>query len=520
MIRRGDQGGGIFIGGQGVNLSKSQYVRGLQCIKSLWLKKYHDSVLIKPDMATEQVFKTGNLVGHYACALFPGGEEIPFHGSTFQDKIELTRQHIEIGMKDIYEATFEFDGILLMVDILHRTDTGWEIYEVKSSTGVSDVYVDDASIQCYVLKGSGLNIEKVSIVHLNNQYVRGEGDQPDIQQLFIKVDITEAVLAKQDEIPSRLKSFEPFLSDQTNEPKIDIGAHCTKPYLCDAHDYCWKQQRKIPDYSVFNIFNMGKKPLELYRQGIVEVADIPDDLLSERQKFVVDAYRHNHHVVDRDAIRAFLDSLTYPICHFDFETFQAAIPEFKGTRPYQQIPFQFSLHIEHEDGRLEHVEFLADEHGDPRESLIQSMIRHIPQKGTILVYNESFEKTRIKELARDFPKYAASLIGFYDAIIDLALPFSQKHYYDPAFKGRYSIKVVMPAMVPDMAMAYKNLELVHNGGDAMNIFPQLKDMPREQRDRYRCALLKYCELDTLSMVKVLEKLRTSVKDDNQGDSNE
>ena len=494
-----------------MNLSKSQYVRGLQCIKSLWLKKYNASVLTEADEAVQAVFETGSIVGRYACELFPDGKEIPFHGTTFQEKIELTQQHIKNSVSDIYEATFEYDGILVMVDILHRTDEGWEIYEVKSSTKVSDTYIDDASVQYYVVKGAGLNVKKVSIVHLNSQYVRADEDKIDVEQLFTKQDVTQKTLEKQDCIPSHLRTFKTFLDDKTNEPNIDIGAHCTKPYPCDAYEYCWKTQKNIPDYSVFNIFNMGRKPIELYKQGIINVEDIPEKYLTtENQKLVVDAYKHKGKLIDKDSIRYFLDSLTYPIYHFDFETFQQAVPELKGTRPFQQIPFQFSLHIEHEDGTLEHIEFLGDENGDPREALIKSMIESIPQGATVMVFNESFEKTRIKELAIDFPQYAKELLNIRDGIVDLAKPFSQKHYYHPDLKGKYSIKVVLPHLVPEMAEAYKELELVQHGGDAMNTFPRLKEMSKEQCERYRDALLKYCELDTYAMVKVLGKLRELV----------
>jgi len=493
-----------------MNLSKSQYVRGQQCIKSLWLKKNNANVLTVADESAQVAFETGNIVGRYACKLFPGGEDIPFHGTTFQEKIELTQQHIKNGVNDIYEATFEYDGILVMVDILHRTEEGWEIYEVKSSTKVSDVYIDDASVQYYVVKGAGLDVRKVSIVHLNSQYVRAS-EKIDVEQLFTKQDVTSKIIDKQDEIPSHLRTFKTFLDDKTNEPNIDIGAHCTKPYLCDAYEYCWKTQKNIPDYSVFNIFNMGKKPIELYNLGIVNVVDIPEEYLTtEKQKLVVDAYKHNRQIIDKDSIRYFLGSLTYPIYHFDFETFQQAVPEFKGTRPYQQIPFQYSLHIEHKDGKLKHLEFLGNENGDPREDLIKSMINNIPKGATVMVFNESFEKTRIKELAIDFPQYTKELLNIRDGIVDLATPFSQKHYYHPDLKGKYSIKVVLPHLVPEMAKAYKELELVQHGGDAMNTFPRLKEMNKEQCELYKDALLKYCELDTYAMVRVLDKLRELV----------
>jgi hypothetical protein len=397
-----------------------------------------------------------------------------------------------------------------MVDILHRTDNGWEIYEVKSSTGVRDIYIDDAAIQYFVVKNSGLEVEKVSVVHINNRYVRETGDVS-IKELFSISNITKDVLQRQKFIPEHLHKFEYCLEDKEREPDIDIGTQCTKPYVCDAYEYCWKTQRGIPDYSIFNVFNMGKKPIELYRQGIINVEDIPENLLTtEKQKLEVNTYKNNYQFIDKNSISEFLSSLTYPIYHLDFETYQKAIPEIPGTRPYQQIPYQFSLHIEQQNGDLEHIEFLADEYDDPREKLINKMLAHITCRSTVLVYNESFEKTRIKELARDFPLYADKLLSINYMIKDLATPFSKKFYYHPDLKGKFSIKAVMPHLVPEMARAYKNLKLVQNGGDAMNIFPKLIDMSPHERARYRVALLKYCELDTLSMVMVLRALKKLV----------
>ncbi len=497
-----------------LGLSKSLYTRGLQCSKSLWLKKYKREVLAQPDEATQAVFATGDVVGGLACQLFPDGKEVPFHGTSFDEKIKLTQQWIDEGVENIYEATFQYEGVLVMVDILHKEDDGsWEIYEVKSSTWSAkktlksiQKYIDDAAIQYYVLNGLGLNISKAAITLLNSNYVYV--DKLDIHQLFTHVNVSQEVEALQEGVISHLQLFQQCLSDPVNEPDIDIGAHCTKPYPCDAYDYCWKKQRNMPDYSVFNIFNMGVKPLKLYKQGLVNIEDIPEEALtSENQKLTVDAWLNKAHFIDKPAIQGFLDRLTYPIYHLDFETFQNAVPQFNQQRPYQQICFQYSLHIEHEDGRLEHKEFLGEEGTDPRKALIESMIKDIPDGVTVLVYNESFEKTRIKELAKDFPQYSSALNQINACIMDLAEPFQKKHYYDYRLKGKYSIKLVMPLLAPHMANGYKELSLVQHGGDAMNTFPKLEGMDEETRQEYRKALLAYCKLDTFSMVEVLKGLR-------------
>lgn len=501
-----------------MKLSKSLYTRGLQCVKSLWLKKYKKDVLSPPDEFAQAVFATGNKVGELACKLFPDGKEIPYDGTTFDEKISLTKQWIEDGLKNIYEATFNYEDVLVMVDVLRiNNDGSVEIYEVKSSSWNSkkklkdiDKYIQDASIQYYVLKGLGYNVSKCSITMINSDYVCD--GKLDIDELFIHIDVTKEVVELQVNIPTYLNTFKNFLSDKENEPDKEIGQHCFKPYKCDAYEYCWKTQQKIPDYSVFNIFPMGKKPLELYKDGIVEIEDIPEDkLTTEKQNLVVDTWLNQGTIINKDGIKSFLEKLTYPLYHLDFETYMSAIPEFKNQKPYQQICFQYSLHIESKDGSLEHKEFLGLEGTDPREEFIKQMITDIPKDGCVLVYNENFEKTRIKELARDFPKYENQLMCIHDNIVDLADPFRNKDYYDYILKGKYSIKLVMPLMAPHMSDAYKKLNLVQNGGDAMNTFPRLKDMNEEEREKYRKALLAYCHLDTLAMVEVLKSLKEKLR---------
>ena len=499
-----------------LHLSKSLYTRGLQCSKSLWLKKYKKDVLTPPDASIQDIFATGDLVGGLACELFPNGREVPFEGTSFAEKIALTQQWIDEGIEDIFEATFSYQDILVMVDILHKMPDGsWEIYEVKSATWgakkkLKDIakYIDDASIQYYVLHGCGLNISKTSISLLNSHYTFK--NQLDIEALFTHVDVSKEVNELQADIPDRLRIFQQCLSDTEHEPDVEIGAHCKKPYLCDAYDYCWKKQKNIPEYSVFNIFTKAK-PFNLYKKGIVEIQDIPEtELTSENQRLVVDAYKNRATMVDKPAIQHFLDGLSYPIYHLDFETFSTAVPQWNHQCVYQQICVQYSLHIEHADGSLEHQEFLADEHDDPRIPLIEQLVAAIPDDATVLVFNEGFEKTRLKEMADDFPQYKEKLMAIYDNIVDLAKPFKNKLYYDYRMKGGYSIKTVMPLLAPDMGNAYQQLNLIHNGGEAMNIFPKLASMDAQERLRYRKALLEYCKLDTLSMVKVLDGLKKSI----------
>ncbi len=489
-----------------MTLSKSLYTRAIQCPKSLWLKKYNPEVLTLPDASAKAVFETGNVVGELACQLFPQGKEVMFTRD-YDEMIVTTQKYIDEGVQNIYEATFNYNGILVMVDVLHVDEEGVDIYEVKSSTSVKDIYLHDVSIQYYVLKNLGFTIKSANIVHIDNTYVRG--DELELDKLFSIVDVTGEVLELQETIPQVLKEFETYLEDSINEPVIDIGSHCKKPYECDAKAYCWKVQRNIPDYSIFNIFNLGsKKQVALYEQGIVNIEDIPDafDMTAKQRQAVVNYKAQTTHI-DKEAIESFVSTLIYPIYHLDFETFQQAIPEWKGISPFQQIPFQYSLHIEHEDGRLEHHEFLAVDGADPRELLAQKLCEDIPKDVTVLAYSMSFEKGVIKKLALEYEALSPHLLAMHDNIKDLMIPFQQKQYVTPSMNGSYSIKYVLPALVPEMKEAYQELDGVQNGSEAMSAFANMSKLDSVEKEKMREALLAYCKLDTLAMVRVLEKLR-------------
>ena len=497
-----------------ISLSKSLYTKGLQCHKALWLKKYNKTVLTPPDAATMARFKEGNVVGDLACDLFPGGREIPFKGTTFSQKIALTQEWLDEGLNDIYEATFEYDGVLVMVDVLHKKSNGsFEIYEVKSSTEAKDIFRHDASIQYYVLNGLGYDMSDVYITILNTDYVRD--DELDVQQLFIHVKVTDDVLALQGNIPATLGKFRETLTDRVNEPDIDIGRHCKKPYPCDAIDYCWKRQRDIPEYSVFDIFQMNQTPksVQLYKDGIVAVEDIPDDMkLTDIQQAKVDVWKAQEAVINKDAIKSFIDSISYPIYHFDFETLGPAIPKFKGMKPYGKYPFQYSLHIEQEDGSLEHKEYLANPGQDPREAISKRMVEDIPKDACVMAFNISFEKSIIRTLADNYPVYADHLMNIHDNFIDLAIPFKNGDYWMPSMQNHYGLKYALPATVPEMKKAYDDLDGVQNGEDAMRMFVHLGEATDvDEITKTKKALLEYCKLDTYAMVKILKELRRLVK---------
>ncbi len=490
-----------------MTLSKSLYTRAIQCPKSLWLKKYKPEVLTPPDASAQAVFDTGHAVGELACELFPGGVEVEF-SREYAQMAESTARLLEEGVRNIYEATFIYEGVLVMVDVLYVAEDGSvSLYEVKSSTSVKEIYLHDVSVQYYVLRGLGMRVKSANVIHIDSSYVRGE--ELELERLFCVVDVTAEVQKLQEQIPQRLAEWEEYLSDTQNEPDIDIGYHCNKPYECDAKAYCWKVQRNIPDYSIFNIFNLGsKKQVALYAQGIVDLDDIPEDFeMTAKQKAKVAQYKNGMIHIDTEKIQAFLSELDYPLYHLDFETFQQAIPEWRGIKPFMQIPFQYSLHIEYADSRLEHREFLAEAGQDPREALVRRLIADIPRDVTVLAYNMSFEKRVLRNLAEQFPHHAEHLMAIHDNIKDLMLPFQKGWYTTPQMQGSYSIKYVLPALVPEMAAAYQELDGVQNGGEAMRAFARMSQLEGRELEKMREALLAYCKLDTLAMVKVLEVLK-------------
>ena len=484
-----------------MTLSKSQYIRGLQCHKSLWLYKNKPELRDTPNQAQESLFNTGFDVGDLAKQLFPNGVEIEFDSLNFDGMISKTKELIQNGCEVIYEATFKENGIFAMADILVKNGDGWDIYEVKASTNVKEYHLNDASVQWYSLSNV-INLNKVYIVHINNSYER-IGDL-DIKNLFSIVDITEEVQNRQYQIPFNIEQMDLMLKDDM--PNIDIGTHCSNPYSCDFESHCWKH---ISYPSVFNLYWMNSsKKFEMYYKGIVNYEDIPLDFaLNTTQKLQVETSKSNEPYIDKPIIKDFIETVKFPINFFDFETFQNAIPRFDKQRPYMQIPFQYSLHILHEDGTLEHKEFLGDENSDPRDTLINQMLNDISQTGSIMAYNQAFEITRIKELANYNIEKKDELLALVDRFVDLIVPFRGRGYYHPNFNGSFSIKSVLPAMFPNNdELNYKKLGSIQNGGDAMDTFANLYLLKeKSKRDEIRKDLLAYCHLDTLAMVRIFEK---------------
>ena len=487
-----------------ITISKSSYIRGLQCEKSFYLNFFHKQFGIQRDVQDTKKFEIGHDVGKYAQGLFPGGIDCGFVKTNDRVKsCQLTKQAIAEGKEVIYEAAFEYDGLLCFADLLVKKGNQWLIYEVKSSTSVKDYHINDAAFQYYVISNN-IPVQDAFIVYLNNQYVRN--GEIDIKQLFVMDSVLEKAINLQDEIKLNTIQFKK-LTQSNKIPDIKLGKQCDDPFACDFKGYCWKN---LPEYSVFDIQNMRGKQYELYEQGIVEIKDIPKDFsLNDKQWLEVNSYLNNTDYINNDAIKEFLSKVSYPIYFLDFETYMSAIPEFDNSRPYQQIPFQFSLYYkETKDSDAVPVSFLADAAGDPRRAFAENLISHTKNPGQIVVYNAGFEKSRINELARDFPEFAEKLNDINSHIIDLMEPFRMKAYYKPSMRGSYSMKNVLPAI--NSKYSYENLN-VKEGSQASCEFLRMRGIENiVEIEQIRKNLINYCNQDTFGMIVILDNLEIVV----------
>ncbi len=493
-----------------IYLSKSKYCKSVQCNKILWMDKYKPEVAVQT--AKESVLENGTKVGELARKLFGGYTNIAFN-KNLDIMVEETRKLLKNKPNIITEASFNYNKNFCSVDILKNNIDGVEIYEVKSSTEVRDIYIEDASYQYFVLSNIGLNVKKVCVVYINNQYIRGK--KLEIEKLFNIEDITDIAKEKQDEIKKNIEIANKYMEEHNrdNEPDTDISMKCFQPYKCEFWEYCTKN---LPKPNVFDIGGgmHNSKKFEKYYEGKISFKDLQNENLNPKFLEQIDFELNNlAPKIEKDAIKELMDSLKYPLYFIDYETYQLAIPEIEGTKPYQQLPFQYSLHIIKEKGaQIEHKEFLA-EIDDPNHirHFAENMIKDMPENGSVIIYNKSFEPARNNEIARMFPDLKGEMDRINSNIVDFLEPFKKRKYYTKEMHGSASIKAVLPALYPNAPeLDYHNLSVVHNGGEASEAFLSLKNKSEEEQKEIRHSLLIYCELDTYAMVKLWEKFKEIV----------
>lgn len=476
------------------SLSKSKIIAHRQCPKRLWLQ-INRPELIQISAATQVRLDEGNKVGDIARQNHPGGVFIETLNR--QEAIGLTKDAVA-KHQAIFEGAFFEDDVVIRADLLLPEMDGYRLVEVKSSTGVKGYHVDDVTVQSWVMEKAGCKPTSMALSYINNQFVyQGDGNY---EGLFSEADLSDQVKPNVSQVQSWVDAAKKTLASRV-EPVVSPGEQCTDPFTCDFIGYCSPPEEGV-EYPV-EILPYGKAvAAQLRADGFKDLRDVPVELLSNPKHLKVHAVTCSGEALLEPEAIAQIQALPYPRYFLDFETIVFAVPIWVGTRPYMQLPFQWSCHIERADGSIAHKEFLDLSGNDPRETFATTLIEAVSTQGPVVVYNAGFEGARIKELAAAFPHLASELLAIPERFFDL-LPLARNHYYHPDMKGSWSIKDVLPTIAPELD--YANLE-VSDGGMAQEAYKEAisSQTTSERKEKVRNAMLKYCEQDTVAMVKIVK----------------
>ncbi len=481
-------------------ISKSAFLAGRQCGKLLWTRFNARDEIPPRDPSLQAIFEQGHRMEDLARSLFPDGIEIAA-GVTDPDEVFRASLKAVAFRLPLFEAGFEYKGASARADILLPVEKdGWDILEVKSVTEVKDVHLWDLALQSFVYAGAGLNVRRCVIVHLNRDYVRCGELQP--ERLFARTDCTKAVAAICKGMEKELDNMRRLIVMRTR-PDVPIGPWCTTPYICPVRDRCWNF---LPKHSVMDLYRGKAKGFDLLKRGIAKIANIPDNCsLTDNQKIQLEAVRTGNPRISKFAIGQFLSSLEYPVHFLDFETVSTPIPLFDGLKPYQRLPFQFSLHIQRSPGsKLEHHAFLANGDSDPRPDFMARLRTVVGDHGSIVAFNATFEKGVLKECATAFTEHKTWVQSLEPRFADLLQPFRSFRYYHPEQCGSASMKSVLPALTNS---GYEHLA-IRDGDTASREFLRVtfENVSAEERQRIRSQLEAYCGVDTHGMYQIVQAL--------------
>jgi hypothetical protein len=483
-------------------LTKSRYIAGLQCPRRLWLLVHKPLPYEAP--APGSPMNIGQEVGQKAHLLFPGGVQIIEKAWQHAEAVTRTARLMnDAFVPAIFEAAFDYENIRVRVDVLERLANGdWGLREVKSSSGLKDHYLDDIALQTYVLRGAGVAISSTELLHVNTDYVRGPGSIS-WTDFFTRLDVGETIAARLVDLPASLPAMRDCLGT-IDLPAAEPGSHCGSPYTCEFWDRC--TSNKPADWIGYFPRLSEARATELKALGIESISAIPADFpLTSKQIIIRDATASGRPYVASELGRM-LEAFGPPACYLDFEAMMPPIPLYEGTRPYQTIPFQWSLHTIDGDSVMNHMEFLADGVNDPRRQFAETLIEALACSDDPIIVYSAYEQTRLKELAADYPDLSTALNTVISRLTDL-LPVVRSAVYFPEFEFSNSIKSVAPALCP--GFSYDDLNGIADGGAASAAFLQLASRritdPGEVL-QLRAALLTYCKRDTLAMVEVHQAL--------------
>jgi hypothetical protein len=484
-----------------IYLTKSRYTAGLQCLRRLWLNVHEPAGWDEPELGS--VEDIGLEIGRMAHGLFPEGvlvEEPPWeHAKAVTRTAALMADR---SVPAIFEAAFEHSGVRIRVDVLERLPRGyWGLREVKSSGELKEHHYDDVAVQVHVLRGAGIRVSSIEILHVNKKYVRGQKGVS-WPKFFRRVDVKAEAKKRLAGIETRLKRQLGCLS-RTQAPKVEPDAHCHSPYSCEHWESCTAS--KPADWVFYMPHLSAPRRAELKALGIESISAIPDDFgLSPRQALIRDVTRSRKPSVGSDLPER-LRGFGPPAFYLDFEAFLPAVPLYPGTRPYQTIPFQWSLHHVDSRGTVTHQEFLGDGDTDPRRSFAETLLASLSgTKLPVIVYS-SYEQARLTELAILFPRLAKPIRSVVRRLADL-LPVIRSCVYHPDFDFSSSIKAAAPALCPDVT--YDDLEEIADGNAASTAFWLMASGRADaamsaQLDR---SLRAYCHRDTWAMVRLHQVL--------------
>jgi hypothetical protein len=480
-------------------LSKSKVLAFRQCPKRLWLSKHHPEHAKSSD-SSEAALTFGETVGSVARKLYGPGELI-FDDTKpdFPGAIARTQEASKASTGALFEAAYRADDTLVLADVVRLTPAGAEVIEVKSSASVKGYHVEDAATQAHIMRRSGLAVRSVRIAHVNTGFVYPGGEQ--YEGLLTEADITDDVAALSDEVPKWIGAAKAVLAGP--EPDIPPGRQCTKPFECPFYDHCNKPDGT--EYPIENLPGIGARKIRaLQEAGIREARDIPPSMIDSpnleraHQAVVTGTAQINH--AETQALR----DLPYPRHYLDFETIAFAVPIWAGTRPYQALPFQWSVHVEFAPGELQHHGFL-DLSGDcPAKSCMVALIEQLATPGPVLVYT-GYEKTVLTEMSRVYPDLSDRLMAIVDRLVDLH-PIAKAAYYHRDMQGSWSIKAILPTI--EGAPTYDALAEVHNGMQAQAAYLEAihPHTSAERRNQIHAHLTEYCCLDTQAMVVLAARL--------------
>jgi hypothetical protein len=492
-------------------LSKTRLMRSYQCLKSGYLTIHNHE--LEPPIGPElqALFDQGNEVTLQARLHFPNGKLVENPPWDFVGALKKTREMIAAQNEIIFEAAFEYKGCFARADILifSKETQRWSIVEVKSTTKLKPEHLDDIGLQTWIMANAGLPIEKISLMHLNPLC-----KYPDLKNLFSTTDITDELRKKHTSISPRLTEIFKTLK-ATIVPDIDLGQHCFIPNECPFWSHC-KQEKKIPEISLFDIPNLRDKKWILYNEGLVDIHHpklSESEGLSPLQKQQLHCLQTGEVYIQKDAIQQALSNWQWPLTFLDFETINPAIPRFDGCNPYSQVPFQYSLHISNSLGEKPiHFYYLHCEKNDPRRSLAESLVANCPKLGSVVAYYSKFEATRLQELEDLFPDLHRDLKSIRERLVD-PLPIFREHVYFADFKSSFSLKSVAPAILGEKS-SYKHL-IVSNGGEAQRAYEKMCHFPSEnpKKNEIFQQLLDYCNQDTFVLLQLTEWLINQSKND-------